>query len=90
MLELRRKLCAVQTAGLVYTGANNDTLEVFISASAPAAGTAQAANWLPAPVDAGFQFILRTYLPPASSIAGQYAPPAVVKVATSPTSTAGK
>ena len=58
-----------------------------MSASAPANGTAQAANWLPAPTDAPFQFILRTYLPPASSILGHYAPPAIVKVGSTPVST---
>ena len=69
----------LQSQGLVYTGTNNNTLQVFISASAPANGTSQYANWLPAPTDAGFQFIFRTYGPTDSAIQGQYAPPAVVK-----------
>ncbi|KAK9827504.1 hypothetical protein WJX74_006310 [Apatococcus lobatus] len=79
---------------LVYTGTNNNTLQVFISASQPTVGTAQYSNWLPAPPDAGFQFILRTYGPPDYAIQGQYAPPAVVKVdsaaSVTPLSVAGR
>lgn len=49
--ELRQLACNAEigdrTTGLVYGGASNNTLTVFVSASAPANGTAQAANWLP-------------------------------------------
>lgn len=79
---------ALQTQGLVFSGPNNNTLEVFISATQPAAGTPQAANWLPAPPDAPFLFLLRTYLPPPLAIAGQYAPPAIVRT-TGPTASNG-
>ena len=39
--------CLLQTTGLVYSGTNNNTLVVFVSATAPTNGTAQAVDWLP-------------------------------------------
>ena len=81
-----------QTPGLSYSGTNNNTLVVFVSSTAPTNGAANAANWLPAPPDAPFECILRTYGPPAYAIAGGYAPPAIVRSAapTPAVSTAGK
>ncbi len=73
----------VQTSGLVYSGINNSTLVVFISATQPQQGTANAANWLPAPNNAGFQLILRLYEAPASVLSNNYEPPAVVRTSTS-------
>ena len=69
----------VQTSGLVYSGTNNSTLVVFISATQPQQGTANAANWLPAPGNAGFQLILRLYEAPTSVLSNKYEPPAVVR-----------
>lgn len=86
-LQLRR--VRVQTPGLVY-GANNETLTVFISASQPANGTANHANWLPAPNNAPIFFILRTYVTTASAIAGNYAPPAFIRTEAAGVATAGK
>ncbi len=65
----------MQTSGLVYGGTNNSTLTVFISASQPALGTAEYANWLPAPNNSAMFFLLRTYEPPSYAIAGGYSPP---------------
>lgn len=73
--------CVVaQTSGLVYSGANNSSLQVFISAKQPPAGTPQLANWLPAPTSGAFQLVLRMYGPAGYVAAGQYEPPAVVPV----------
>ena len=72
----------VQTSGLMYIGTNNSTLVVFISATQPQQGTANAANWLPAPSNAGFQLILRLYEAPASVLNNDYEPPAVVRTST--------
>jgi len=80
----------VQTSGLVYTGTNNNTLTVFISASQPPLGTAEYANWLPAPNNAPIFFLLRTYEPPSYVLSGGYAPPAVVLTSPSSIATAGK
>jgi len=80
----------VQTSGLVYGGTNNSTLTVFISASQPALGTAEYANWLPAPNNSAMFFLLRTYEPPAYAIAGAYSPPGFVRIAPGGTATAGK
>ncbi|DBB11917.1 hypothetical protein WJX82_007641 [Trebouxia sp. C0006] len=71
-----------RTSGLVYSGTNNSTLVVFISATQPQQGTANAANWLPAPSNAGFQLILRLYEAPASVLNNDYEPPAVVRTST--------
>ena len=69
----------VQTSYLVYSGINNSTLVLFISATQPQQGTANAANWLPALSNAGFQLILRLYEAPASVLSNNYEPPAVVR-----------
>ncbi|KAA6420889.1 MAG: hypothetical protein FRX49_09030 [Trebouxia sp. A1-2] len=79
-----------RTSGLVYGGSDNSTLTVFISASQPALGTAEYANWLPAPNNSAMFFLLRTYEPPAYAIAGAYSPPGFVRIAPGSTSTAGK
>lgn len=82
--------CLLQTAGLVYTGTNNNTLTVFISASQPALGTAQYANWLPAPSNAPIFFLLRTYEPPSYVLSGGYAPPAFIPITSPSVASAGK
>ena len=69
----------VQTSYLVYSGINNSTLVLFISATQLQQGTANAANWLPALSNAGFQLILRLYEAPASVLSNNYEPPAVVR-----------
>ncbi|KAL0038112.1 hypothetical protein WJX79_003329 [Trebouxia sp. C0005] len=80
-----------RTSGLVYTGTNNNTLTIFVSASQPAVGTAEYANWLPAPNNAPMFFLLRTYEPPAYVIAGNYAPPPfILSTSTTPVASAGK
>ncbi|DBA92269.1 TPA: hypothetical protein ACH3X2_003703 [Trebouxia sp. C0005] len=79
-----------RTSGLVYGGSDNSTLTVFISASQPALGTAEYANWLPAPNNSAMFFLLRTYEPPAYAIAGAYSPPGFVRIAPGSTSTASK
>lgn len=80
-----------RTSGLVYTGTNNNTLTIFVSASQPAAGTAEYANWLPAPNNAPMFFLLRTYEPLAYVIAGNCAPPPfILTTSTTPVATAGK
>ena len=71
--------CVLQTPGLVYGGAGNSTLQVFISAEQPAASSPQLANWLPAPNDAPFELIVRLYEPQSLVLAGDYEPPAVVR-----------
>lgn len=77
----------LQTPNLVY-GNNNSTLQVYLSATAPANGTAQYANWLPAPTNAPFQFILRVYGATPAAASGNYSPPPVVR--TTGTATAGR
>ena len=71
--------CVLQTSGLVYTGAGNSTLQVFISAQPPAANSPQFANSLPAPNDAPFELIVRLYEPQSLVLAGEYEPSAVVR-----------
>ena len=80
----------LQTAGLSYSGAGNNTLTVFISAASPASQTPQYANWLPAPATAPFQLILRLYEPENDVLSGQYAPPAVVRASTPPSVVSSK
>nr|QOL01276.1 putative extracellular protein TR9_078 [Trebouxia lynnae] len=67
------------TSGLSLSGAGNNTLQVFISASQPARQSPQYANWLPAPINAPFELILRLYEAESDVFSGQYAPPAVVR-----------
>ncbi len=88
--DISDSLFVPQTSGLVYSGANNDTLQVFISAEQPSAGSLEYANWLPAPNHAPCEFILRTYKPPSYVLAGVYAAPAVVRTTTASINTPGE
>lgn len=64
-----------RTAGLVRDADGGLTLQ--LSATPPPEGTA---NWLPVP-PAQFHLVLRLYLPQASALAGDYAPPLVERIA---------
>lgn len=76
---MTKGMCLLQTSGLTYSGTNNNTLQVFISAEQPAAGSSQLANWLPAPTNAAFELILRLYKAYSYVSVGDYEPPAVIR-----------